>query len=303
MNKFQSLYDTYLIKPATSILHDPYRVFLLENNIFEDVLTNKTPVDVQDKFLDFYPEWIMSSQLNSFQGLDAFENRFVSLGVSQGIDDFVLYCLKNNKRLRFSNGEYGYGIEISNVAPLFTAESLVHGDAIIISCPFSSTGDIHPEWDKIIETCNNLEIPVFVDCAFFGTCLDIKVNLDHPCIDTVSFSPTKGLNCGNMRTGITFTRRSGKDCSLDILTTWHHGIHLNTYIAYTLMTNFGPDTIPRTYRTSQLEVCNHYGLIPSKTMMFGFGDSTWDHFSRNGFCNRVNIRTAIKDYFQTGTVK
>lgn len=303
MKEFQNLYDTYLIKPASSILHDPFRFFLLDNNLFEPVLTNKTPIDVQDEFLDLYPKWINSSELNSFKGLEKFPFKYVSLGVTQGIDDFVLYTTKNNKRLRFSRGEYGYGIEISNPGPLLDQEPLKSGDALIISCPFSSTGDIHPDWDSIIRICNELEIPVFVDCAFFGTCLDIHVDLDQPCIDSVSFSPTKGLNCGNMRTGITFTRRQGKDCSLDILTKWHHGIHFNTYLAYNLMKNFGPDTVPRTYRTSQLSVCEKYGLSPSKSVMFGIGGNGWEHFSRNEFCNRVNLRNAIKEFFETGNCK
>jgi len=303
MKEFQLLYDSYFIKPATSIMHNPFRLFLLENNLFEPILKNQTPVDVQDEFLEFYPEWITSSELNSFQGLGDFPHKFVSLGVTQGIDDFILYITKKNLRLRFNRGEYGYGIEIAKNGTMLDQEPLKSGDALIISCPFSASGDIHPQWDCIIKTCNDLEIPVFVDAAFFGACTDIKVKLNEPCIDTVSFSPTKGLNCGNMRTGITFTRRSGKDCSLDILSRWHHGIHLNTYIAYNLMKNFSPDTIPNTYRNSQIEVCKHYGLTPSKTLMFGLGNEGWEHFSRNGFSNRVNVRSAIMDHFMLGTMK
>lgn len=303
MKEFQHLYDTYLIKPATSILHDPYRLFMLENNLFEPVLTNKVPIDVQNEFLELYPEWIKSSQLNNFEGIDSFPFKYISLGVTQGIDDFVLYCLKNNKRLRMSNGEYGYSFEISNHGPVIENAPLEKGDALIISCPFSPTGDIHPAWDEIIETCNNLKIPVFVDAAFFGVCMGVNVNLNQPCIDTVSFSPTKGLNCGNLRTGITFTHRQGKDCSLDILSKWHHGIHFHTYLAYNLMKNFGPDTIPKTYRTSQLAVCDRFGLTPSKTMMFGIGNNEWDYFTRSGVTNRVNIRNAIRDFFLTGKIK
>lgn len=284
-------------------MHDPFRVFLLENNLFEPVLTNKVPVDVQDEFLELYPNWIKSSKCNSFKGLDKFPFRYVSLGVTQGIDDFVLYATKKNKRLRFSRGEYGYGMEISDHGPLLDQEPLSAGDALIISCPFSATGNLHPDWDNIINTCNKLDIPVFVDCAFFGTCLDIHVNFDHPCIDTVSFSPTKGLNCGNMRTGITFTHRQGKDCSLDILSKWHHGIHFHTYLALNLMKNFSPDTVPLTYKVSQEAVCKKYNLTPSNTLMFGLGNDDWVHFSRNGFSNRVNIRNAIQDHFKTGIIK
>lgn len=305
MNKFQDLYGNYLIRPANSVMHDPYRQFIIKNKLFDKVITNQNKVDVQTEFLDYYPEYIKSSKLNSFTGLDKFEHRYVSLGVSQGIDDFTLYCLKNNKRIRFCQGEYGYGREIS-VDPKYAPiehEPLTVNDALIISCPFSATGDKHVNWDDIIETCNKLNIPVFVDCAFFGTCININVDFNQPCIDTVAFSPTKGLNTGNMRTGIVFTNRHNNDSSLHILTEWHHGIHLNTYLAYNLMLNFNPDTIANTYRDIQLTVCEHYQLMPTNTIHLALGDNNWDYFTRDSLCNRICLRNPIYDYYNTGTVK
>lgn len=305
MEQYKHLYDSYLIKPANSIMHNPFREFMLDNNLFEPILTNKTPVDVQDEFLDLYPQWIASSKLNKFTGLEKFPNKYISLGVSQAIDDFVLYCFKAEKRLRVFKGEYGYGREISfaDRVPTVNDLPLAEGDALLISCPFSATGDVHPEWNSIVETCNRLEIPVFVDCAFFGTCIDIQVDFNQPCIDTVAFSPTKGLNCGNMRSGMAMSMRSGKNCSLDILTQWHHGIHIHTYLAYNLMKNFSPDTIPLTYQSIQHKVCEHYGLTPTKTMHLGLGDDSWSYFNREGITNRVGLRNAIYDYANTGTVK
>lgn len=301
--QFKHLYDTYLVKPANSILHNPLRLHLIENGLFNNIITNKTPVDVQDEFLDFYPKWIASSKLNSFTGLESLPYRYVSLGVTQGIDDFVLYCLKNNKRIRTCRGEYGYGIEISPYHPQYEDTELLPGDALIISCPFSATGDKHEQWDIIISTCNTLDIPVFVDCAFFGTCLDITVDFNQPCINTVSFSPTKGLNCGNMRTGITFSKRQGRDCSLDILSKWHHGIHMHTYFAYNLMTAFGPDTIPNSYRQVQLDVCKHYGLMPTNSIHLATGGEEWSYFDRGNGINRICLRNPIFDMANKGIVQ
>ena len=283
-------------------MHDPFRQFLVESNIFELAVNNLTPVDVQDRFLDFYSTWINSSQLNQFTGLENFANRYVSLGVTQGLDDFITYCLKTNRKIKIFKGEYPYTREI---APSIAIEDSTwsSGDAVIVSCPFSATGDIHPEWHNLINTCNQLDIPVFVDCAFFGTCRDIQVDFNQPCIDTVAFSPTKGLNSGYFRTGIVFTQRQGKDCSLSILSDWHHGIHFHTYLAYYLMREFGPDTIPNTYTDTQYRVCEHYGLMPTKTVHLALGDANWNHFTRDGVCNRVGLRNAIRDYAYTGQVK
>jgi hypothetical protein len=303
--QYTHLYDNYLIKSANSILHDPFREFIINNDLFDPILTNKISVDVQDEFLELYPEWIKSSNLNKFKGIDKFPFKYVSLGVTQAIDDFVIWTLKQNKRLRVFRGEYGYVGQISftDLNPRIDDTSLKIGDAVLISCPFSATGNIHAKWDNLMDTCNSLNIPVFVDCAFFGTCTDIEVDFNHPCIDTVAFSPTKGLNCGNMRTGMTMTMRSGKDCILDILKEWHHGIHLHTYIAYNLMKNFSPDTIPLTYRDIQQTVCDHYGLIPTNTIHLALGDDTWNYFNRENVVNRVCLRNAIYDYANVGSLK
>lgn len=304
--RFQHLYDNYLLRPASSIFYDPYRLQFVDSDLFNSVFTNQQPVDVQDEFLDLYPKWIASSRLNFFVGLDTLPNRYLSIGVTQALDDFVMFCLKNKLRLRIYKGEYSYAREVAEIPWLqenIDDMPLEAGDAVVISCPFSATGDKHPEWDTLMETCNKLGIPVFVDSAFFGTCKGVMVNFAEPCIDTVAFSPTKGLNCGNMRTGIAFTKRSGKDCNLDILNMWHHGVHFNTKLAYELMKNFGPDTIPAAYEYTQHQVCEHYGLVPSKTMMFGMGGSEWEHFTRDGLCNRVNIRNAIYELYTTGKLK
>lgn len=306
MKQFEHLYDHYLIKPANSVMHDPYRHYLHSSNWFEDVITNKKQVDVQDEFLDRYPQWITSSKLNTISGLETFPKRHVSLGTTQAMDDFVMYTLKTKRRLRVLKGEYGYCREISNCDNICNTVDdlpLETNDSLIISAPFSATGDIHPRWNELIDTCNRLDIPVFVDCAFYGTCLDIHLDFNHKCIDTVAFSPTKSLNCGNMRTGMIFTKRTGRDCSLEILTEWHHGIHIHTYIANMLMKEFGPDTIANSYRDIQLKACEHYNLIPTKTIHLGLGGDEWSHYSRENVCNRVGLRNAIYDYNKNGIFK
>ena len=306
MGQFQHLYDNYLFRPANSIMHNPFREHFVGNPMFDLIFTNQRPVDVQTEFLDFYPKWIKSSTLNNFSGLDSFPNKFISLGVTQAIDDFVLYCLKNNLHLRMFKGEYPYAREVSEIdwsKEALDDHDLNIGDAVLISCPFSATGDLHPSWDSLIDQCNRLSIPVFVDCAFFGTCRDITVSFDEPCIDTVAFSTTKGLNCGNFRTGIAFTKRSNNDCSLNILTEWHHGIHIHTAMAYELMQKFSPDTIPLAYTDIQKTVCDHYGLTPTKTMHLGLGGDGWEHFSRDGVCNRIGLRAAIYDLANKGKIK
>jgi hypothetical protein len=292
------LYDNYFIKPANSIIHDPFRLHLLESNIVTDVISMKKKVDVQDEFPEVYTQWIKSSKLNNLLGLESFPYRHVSLGVTQAIDDFLLYCLKEKLRLRIYKGEYPYINQIVNEDLIFIEdEALKSGDAVLISAPFSATGEIHPLWCETIKTCNELSIPIFVDCAFFGTCYDLTISLDEPCIDSVAFSPTKGLNTGYFRTGLVYTKRSGKKTIFDTLTNWHHGIHMHTVMALEIMKEYGPDTVPNIYRSVQEQICSHYGLTPSKTVHLALGGEGWEYFTRDGVCNRIGLRIPIAEYY------
>ena len=256
------------------------------------------PIDVQDKFLEEYTNWIKKSKLNSFTGLDYFPNKFISLGVTQAIDDYILFCFKKNLKLRMFKGEYPYARESSDILKNnkeIDDFKLLPGDAVLISCPFSATGDKHPNWDWLVDECTRLSIPIFVDCAFFGTCRDIVVDFSFDCFDTISFSPTKGLNCGNFRTGISFTKRKGKDCTLDILQQWHHGIHMHTALALELLKKYGPDTIPDRYTEIQKQVCDYYELTPTKTIHLALGNNEWSYFNRDNICNRIGIKFPIGD--------
>lgn len=307
MKLFEHLYDNYLITPANSIMHDPYRTHFLDTNLINDVLSLKRKCDVQDEFVDVYTKWIHSSKYNKLHGLDSLPNRYISLGVTQGIEDFLFYALKQNLRLRVFRGEYAYSREIANIdwsnECINEGIPLAKGDCVVISTPFSATGNTHSDWDSLLDTCDELDIPVFVDCAFYGTCYGVEVDFNRKCIDTVAFSPTKGLNTGYFRTGMIFTKRSGSDCYLSTLMHHHHGIHLSTCMAMDLMKHYTPDTIVDEYKDLQEQACKHYDLTPTNTVHLATTmDSDWDHFTRDGLINRVCLRNAIYD-MKRGTHK
>ena len=295
-DEFKNLYGSMLVKDAKSIQNAYIKEYIIENKITQRIFSDELPIDVQDDFLDFYPRWIASSKLNNFSGLSAFPHRYISIGTTQSIDDFHFWCKKTNRTVKVFRGEYPYSRNISvKEGDKFIDDSkLKCGDAVIISLPFSATGDIHPQWNELMDTCDRLKIPVMVDAAFFGTCYDITVDLSRDCIDTVAFSPTKGLNCGKWRSGICFTKRSSLHCPLGIQTEWHHGVHLNTAICYHLMQAFSPDTVPLKWKDAQHRACAHYGLTPSKTVHLTIGDERWKYFARDDLYNRVNIYSAIK---------
>jgi hypothetical protein len=286
---------------GNSVWNQPFMEHL-EKEYFPNVDPSTLPQEA-DFFLENYPKWIASSKLNKFTGLDAFDYRFVSLGATQTLDWWHYYCMANGYRLRMFRGEYPYNRDVLLEGDwtqdrYIDDAPLLSGDAVIISVPFSGSGRKPERWQWLMSECNEKNIPVLVDCAWFGTCFDIEVNLDEPCIKMATFSTTKGLSCGNWRAGICFSRID--EGALSVQTEWHHGIHLSVAIANCLMREFSPDTIAKKYRDSHTAVCDHYGFQPTNTVHVAQAPLTdeWNSFSRDGAFNRVNIAKAIKRYKQ-----
>ena len=72
-------------------------------------------------------------------------------------------------------------------------------DWVIISYPFCGNGDIPPHFDQLQDDCLKKNVPLLLDCAWFGTCRDINIDVNHPAITEVCFSLTKGIGLGNIR--------------------------------------------------------------------------------------------------------
>ena len=289
---FERLYKNYLGNTGNSVKVRPIYKFLFKH-AEENGWFNKD-YNVQEEYLEYYPKWIESSESCSVKGLDTFPYRFVSLGVTQTLDWFHLECARNGWRMRLLRGEYPYNRDVFDFDEFIDDEPLAKGDAVIISVPFSASGDLHPRYEEIMETCTKLDIPVMIDCAWFGTCYDLHWSLEYDCIKVVAFSTTKGLQTGNWRSGICFSKWNHG--SLAVQTEWHHGIHMNTYVSLLLMKQFSPDYTPNLYRESQKEVCKYFGLQPSKTIHIATGDDQWDYFSRDDAYNRINLRFPLFDH-------
>lgn len=289
---------------GNSIWNHPFYEHL-EENFFKniDIFTMQ---DSCDEFLELYPKYIASSRMNNFYGFEKMPYRFVSLGTTQAMDWWHYYVMSEGRRLRMFRGEYPYNrdvlLEGDWMGERYIDDTpLQRGDAVIISFPFSGTGGKHDRMDELFDTCDELDIPVFVDCAWFGTCYGLEADLDRQCVKMVAFSTTKGLSCGNWRSGIVFSRIDVG--ALSVQTEWKHGIHLNVALANCLFKKFGPDAIPKKFKEAQHAVCDYYELEPSPTIHIAQApiNPEWKHFSRDGVYNRVNIRKAVKHYKQHGS--
>ena len=302
---FSHLYNTLLIRPAYSLFDQEFRKRILEKAPWEHWFDKGYPdmQNCQDDYLNRYPEWIVSSKLNQFHGLEKFPNRHLINGVTQMLDEFHFQCLRKGRKIRFFRGEYPYNKSVLSCEPedFIDDHPLQKGDAVIISCPFSAVGDIHPKFDWLLDECHKLNIPVAVDCAFFGTCGGISVDLSHPCIERVAFSLTKGTGSGNYRSGIEFSK--DHEGHIAIQNDCHHNLHLNAAIGLFLMNEFSPDYIFKKYRKAQKAACLKYDLKPTACIHLALGGEGWEYFHRDETVNRVGIRKIVQKEYKENKKK
>ena len=80
---------------------------------------------------------------------------------------------------------------------------------VIFSLPFSDYGDIHPKTNDILDKCDELEVPVFVDCGHLVMARDIEFDFDRKCIEGISFSLSKGFyGAEHLRIGMALLKNS-----------------------------------------------------------------------------------------------
>ena len=227
MNDKNDIPLTLFEKGGNSVWHHPLMAYLEEAEILQRYLTEKFP-RVQDLFLECYPQWINESKLNSVTGLEKFKHKAISIGCTQALDWFHLYAAQHGRTIKLFKGEYPYNRDIGIFeysSQMIEHEANIHkNDAVILSYPFSGTGTKHDDYDEIMERCNELDVPVLLDCAWLGSAKNQHIDVTHKCIYGVAFSLTKSLSCGNWRSGICFSRTN--EGSLAVQTEWYKKCNL-----------------------------------------------------------------------------
>jgi hypothetical protein len=150
---------------------------------------------------------------------------------------------------------------------------------------------------EIFDEAHKLEIPVIVDCAYFGTCEDFHIDVTHPVIESVSFSLTKGTGLGDIRSGVRYSNIEDK---LPICqhNDYDHTVLAAARIGLYMMEIFPPDHIPNKFSAVQKEVCAELGLTPTKCMHLALGDESWSEYAVDKVYNRVGIRELVKARFK-----
>ena len=244
--------------------------------------------DIQDEFVKTYFDWIQQTKLNCFQNLDQFEILSYSNGTTEGFDKF--YINNNQSRFRVFRGEYMYHCAIwkSSFPDWMYIEDapLAKGDAVLISTPFSDTGNVHPKLLETLDICADLAVPVLIDCAFVGICGKIEIDFGHPAITDITFSLSKTFPVANLRIGMR-CRRVDNDDGLLVHQKTNYTNRLACAVGLDLINQYSVDYNYEKWRDCQLQFCQKLQVTPSNSVIFGLGNDTWSAYNRGNQSNRL----------------
>jgi hypothetical protein len=236
---------------------------------------NATDLIKVRKFKETFHNWIHSSN-QPVLGLPS--NKYLVSGLTDAFNQ--TYSLYN--KIGVFDGEYGYHHLVWGDSRVTT--NLDEADVIIVSHPFSADGMCSHERLRIADTYNK---PIFVDCAFFGSCIDINFDFtSYKNIHSVGFSLSKTLGTGWRRVGLLYTIDK---YPVSVYEQWDYPLLTEAEYHYNLINTITPDTLAEQYRNKQLEICKELDLVPSNTIIFGLDyNNRYPQFLR-GNVSRVCI--------------
>lgn len=241
-------------------------------------------------FCTTYLEWIKSDKLNTITGLEEFSYSSYSNGTTEAFDKF--YLKNATKRFRCFKGEYIY--HRLSWRDKFNWEYLEDdilqtGDAVVISLPFSDTGNEHILLKQTLEQCDLLGIPVLIDCAYFGICSDINFNFSYSCITDITFSLSKIFPVAHARIGMRLTKVDDDD-SLFVCNKAKYVNKIGEAIGLKYITEFSPSYIVNKYKSVQTQLCAELNVVPSNTVLFGIDmKNEWPQYNRGTATNRLGL--------------
>jgi len=274
---------------SSGAILDPNAIAHLEEYCpnLNEVFNNESVIQ---EFCESFKIWLAASTLNTFKGLNEFKYTTYANATSESFDKF--YIRNNKRRFRCFQGEYMYHqLAWRNSWPdwkFIELEELDRNDAVVISYPFSDTGNKHPLQDKILQRCTELGIPVLLDCVFAGVARDLEFDFTYPCITDITFSLSKIFPVAYARIGIRLTREDDDDTMFV-----YHKIAYNNRMGAALglyfINKFSVDYIAEKYYQTQIKICEELNVTPSHTIFFGLGGDEWKEYNRGGPTNRLSF--------------
>jgi hypothetical protein len=281
-----SVHDPELCAVRDSLIHDFTR---LDSGLFN------TAEDIKSEFIHTYPQWLFSGF--NFQHTDLYKHACFVQGTTEAFAQFYIRY-REQHRLRLRRSEYFYhqmmkALFFEQRFAWLDEDEIRAGDVVLISVPFSDTGDIPMNLNEMLDECERLNVPVMLDMAYLNLATSDSfphdIDLSRNCIKYVVSSLSKVFPVENMRIGIRLQKEIIPDQLYVINEKNYNYINLlSAFVGTGMMKTFSPDFVFNRYRPKQIALCQQLDLEPSPCFMFGIDHNNRYHdYNRGGTTNRL----------------
>jgi len=268
--------------------HDPLQTKEIIEYI-DSILVKLNYADLDNfsatQFETDWRSWLSNSSYNKVIGLDNMKHCAFCPGTTDAFGEFI--SRYHNNRIRVSKSDFILTRILSNAYGrnlcYLEDDELRAGDSLIVSVPFSGNGTMLPEFDKIMDTCDSVDIPVFIDAAYFGISHGIKYDLTRPCIKDIAFSLSKNFVGNPLRLGVRFTKDLVDDGITAGIIDANIFDKVNGYISSELLKKFTQDWLIEKYMDKGKTVCEQLGLQPTNTLTLAIGDESMQEYKRGDY--------------------
>jgi hypothetical protein len=147
--------------------------------------------------------------------------------------------------------------------------------------------------EDILDACDKLEIPVLIDCCYFGVCRGVTFNFNHKCIEEIVFSLSKNFPVQHLRIGMRCTR-SDNDDPLFVYNKNKYVNRLGAAVGEVLLERYSPDYNHDTYKHIQEQFSRELDVTPTKCVFFATSKEKFSEYNRGTDSNRLCFSKYLK---------
>jgi histidinol-phosphate/aromatic aminotransferase/cobyric acid decarboxylase-like protein len=214
--------------------------------------------------------------IKDFKGCETKKEWAVCNGIHDAITNQVAYKSKTVDTFYIFSTDYKfYPVLLSpynykSINP-DTIEDIQENSYIVVSQP-NHEGKITDWFNPLKDQCRKTNSKILLDCAFYGTTLNDKIDTSDDVFDAVAFSLSKNFLLGGWRVGIIF----GDNLAPSLTVPIDHYFNYNYFniaaveCAKSILPNFKSSYITEIAKPIQLSYCEKNNLIPANIWMWAF---------------------------------
>jgi hypothetical protein len=225
-----------------------------------DFFHKKQKIVDEKYFLSQAEDWFRGSKLNDITGWGEFSTKNIMLGCTHFIEST---CLRYGWNIQHLPNEYSY-YSINGKAPT-QVDDLKENMPLIISLPTWQRTTIHEQWEKILKICEQRNIDIHIDGAWFQSARNIQFDFDHPNIQSFGMSIGKGLDLTWNRIGVRWSKKVLPD-SITIMNKFGQIHQTAISCGSFLMENIEKDYAWNKYSVDNLEIANKFNLSQTNSI-------------------------------------